>query len=207
LLNLEQCICLYSHFGHDKIVLIWVIFETGTVLSGKTDNKIHSSGSHLLQTSTNMSNKVATLSNESKERLAVQIVAASERLISVPKAMREVGFDTPSRKNNAISKRVCRAAKRLVIVDEKTVSSSATVVASTPSKGVSTVVAASIKKSSVFSLSNPPSNPQGIPDKPLVSWKPLKSLFQQEGKLPNKRTKMTQPSCLVRKRKIMPSKW
>ena len=93
-----------------------------------------------------------------RRRLVAQIVVASEGLISVPKATREVGVDTPSRKNNTISKREHRAAKGLVIVDEKTVSFFATVVASTGSNRVSTVVAASIEHSSASSLSNPPSN-------------------------------------------------
>ena len=106
-----------------------------------------------------MSKKLSALSDEAKERLAAQIVAASEGLISVPKAMKQVGFDTPTRKNNTISKRVYRTSKRMVVVDEKTVPSSASASASvsTPRACVTSVVAGSLENSSVSSLSNPPS--------------------------------------------------
>jgi len=101
-----------------------------------------------------MSKKTSALSSEEKEWLAVQIVAASEGIISVPKAMKEVGFDTPTRKNTTISKRVYRTSKNMVVVKEKPGSAGSI---SIPSTRVATVVGASVN-SSVSSLSNPPSN-------------------------------------------------
>jgi len=63
------------------------------------------------------------LSGEEKERLAMQIVAACEGIISVPKAMKQVGFNAPTRKNTTISKRVHRTSKNMAVVKEKPCSS------------------------------------------------------------------------------------
>jgi len=102
------------------------------------------------------------LSDETKERLAAQMVAASEGLVSVPQAMKQVGFDTPSRKNRTITKRVLRQSKNFVIVDEKKVSrtsaASSGSMAASVLENPTTTRTNVLETASLSSLSNPPSN-------------------------------------------------
>jgi len=69
------------------------------------------------------------MSKEDRERLAAQVVAASEGLITVPRAMKTAWMQTPDRKNPSAQKRVYRQAKNLVVVDHPSI---ATASASTP---------------------------------------------------------------------------
>jgi len=59
------------------------------------------------------------MDKEAKERIAAQLVTASEGLISVPQAMKAARFPTPDRKNSTLIKRVWRKSKDLVVVDQK----------------------------------------------------------------------------------------
>jgi len=59
------------------------------------------------------------MDKEAKERIAAQLVTASEGLISVPQAMKAAGFPTPDRKNSTLIKIVWRKSKDLVVVDQK----------------------------------------------------------------------------------------
>ena len=68
-----------------------------------------------------MSKKKAELDLSAKERIAAQIVAASEGLISVPKAMKIAEIATPQRSNDSVRKRVYRESKDLAVVSKKAV--------------------------------------------------------------------------------------
>jgi len=117
---------------------------------------------HLSDTAINMSKKVAGKSKEDLERLAAQIVAASEGLITVPQAMKTARMQTPDRKNPSVQKRVYRKAKSLVVVDQKSLS----IGASTTAASVDILDVANaqidtnktIDNNSVSLLSEPPSN-------------------------------------------------
>jgi len=106
-----------------------------------------------------MSKKGSAVDNEAKERIAAQLVSASEGLISVPQAMKLAKFPTPDRKNSTLIKRVYRKSKNLVVVDQKSRASDAT------SKSASVVPPAELiggtnvaaDGHSVSSLSEPPS--------------------------------------------------
>ena len=66
-----------------------------------------------------MPKKKIERSQEEKEKLAAKIVASSDGEISIPEAMKKVGINTPTRKNNTMYRRVHRESKRLEKVFEK----------------------------------------------------------------------------------------
>jgi len=67
----------------------------------------------------NMSKKAAAFDKEAKERIAAQLVTASEGLISVPQAMKLADFPTPDRRNSTLIKRVYKKSKNLIVVNQK----------------------------------------------------------------------------------------
>ena len=106
-----------------------------------------------------MSKKGGSMSKEDRERLAAQIVAASEGLISVPQAMKTARMHTPDRKNPSVQKRVYRQAKNLVVVNHRSIGTS---VASTPLSAEQQppigMTQHGTDTASVSSLSEPPTN-------------------------------------------------
>jgi len=101
------------------------------------------------------------MDKEAKERIAAQLVTASEGLISVPQAMKAAGFPTPDRKNSTLIKIVWRKSKDLVVVDQKSRSgdSASKTVSNKPQPARiegQTVVG---DGQSISSLSEPPSGP------------------------------------------------
>jgi len=66
-----------------------------------------------------MSKKAAAFDKEAKERIAAQLVTASEGLISVPQAMKLADFPTPDRRNSTLIKRVYKKSKNLIVVNQK----------------------------------------------------------------------------------------
>jgi len=101
-----------------------------------------------------MSKKALANDKETKEHIAAQLVAASEGLISVPKAMKTAGFPTPDRKNSSIIKRVHRKSK-----SQKSRASDATSKSDAADLVDLTTIAAPADGQSGSSLSEPASGP------------------------------------------------
>ena len=107
-----------------------------------------------------MSMKDGSMTKEDRERLAAQIVAASEGLITVPQAMKTARMQTPDRKNPSVQNRVYRKSKSLVVVDQKSMSTpaSASALHETAMDFVNTQIdTAKNDNQSMSSLSEPPS--------------------------------------------------
>jgi len=119
----------------------------------------HYSGPHLLHNLNMPPKKRPVLSKEEKERIAAQLLAASEGLISTALAMKTVGFKSPER-DEKTKKRVYRKAQKIRCVgghDDTTAMWGSSASTSTPRQLVMEPNPRS-QDHSISSLSAPPSN-------------------------------------------------
>jgi len=97
--------------GRPEKVILVVVFHGGCPVE-MLDEQVHPSGPHLLADVLNMPKKKKDLTAAHRERIAAQILAASEGLISTAAAMKSVGFKSPER-DETTKKRVYRLAQKL----------------------------------------------------------------------------------------------
>lgn len=118
------------------------------------DEQVHPSGPHLLADVLNMPKKKKDLTAAHRERIAAQILAASEGLISTAAAMKSVGFKSPER-DETTKKRVYRLAQKL-----RTGGNTASMASTSMSTHRQLVMEPNpgLEQQSVSSLSAPPSN-------------------------------------------------
>jgi len=101
-----------------------------------------------------VSKKAAAIDKEEKERIAAELVTASEGLILVPTVMKAEWFPTPDRKNSTLIKRVYRKSKSLVFVNQKSLSTN-TMSKSVSAGGIIEGQTVAVDGQSVASLSEP----------------------------------------------------
>ena len=147
-------------------------------------------GSELLHNPTMPPKKRPVLSVNEKERIAAQLLAASEGLISTAQAMKTAGLRTPERSETS-KKRVYRKAQKIkcVGVDDGATTLASSGSASTPRQLVMEPNLNS-QEQSVSSLSAPPSNsPSTTTAQTTTAEQETIILLKECGGHPSKNTK------------------